>query len=725
MNLCKVVPKILVISSCTGEKAYKLKNSLTIDDFQSIKRLKSREKELEDYLLPAKEMYTGKQHLHVMDGLKIIRNAIGKEVIDFKIVSAGYGLIDENQVIAPYDITFSNMKSHEIIDWSNKLGIKAALEIILGSYDLAFFLLGDKYLKALNMPFTINKNSIITMVYFVGWSNTELIPDLDNYHIIGIDSSDSVQFGSALVSLKGLMFKRFCEETAQNVSTLNIVLDDPKQLYGILSRYKKNHLEKQLSLIPLKTKVSIEEEVFLLEERSKRAKRKFGGYIITENIEAANYRAGKKIKYYIPEWDDRVDPNYDFINDEHRRNNKTPYLNDLYSHEIYPEPNYDGILVSLTVLDNGKKEAMLKKGVHGYLRFPNKYPVMADCGAFNYISMELPPFETSEVITYYDQLGFNYGVSIDHLIVGDFERDKVVRQKRYDLTQSNAKDFIDQYRLGDYKFIPIGVAQGWDPWSYLDSVKNLIEFGYEYIALGSLIPKTSEQIYQILKVLAPLLPEYMELHLFGIARPEALDAYFKLGVTSFDSAGPLRQAWLSANANYYTMERKSIGNSNSLNSFKKYAAVRVPYVNIKGLNGRLSKDLLEYERAALDSLRKYANGRSALEETIKKVIEYEKMNNEAKLFRMQAKLNLLEENESKEDIAEELRKKKATSEGAIRLNEYLYRDVLLNKPWENCDCPICKDLGIEVIIFRGNNRNRRRGFHNTYIFNKQFRLALK
>jgi hypothetical protein len=24
--------------------------------------------------------------------------------------------------------------------------------------------------------------------------------------------------------------------------------------------------------------------------------------------------------------------------------------------------------------------------------------------------------------------------------------------------------------------------------------------------------------------------------------------------------------------------------------------------------------------------------------------------------------------------------------------------------------------GVEIIIFRGNNRNRRRGFHNTYVF---------
>lgn len=51
-------------------------------------------------------------------------------------------------------------------------------------------------------------------------------------------------------------------------------------------------------------------------------------------------------------------------------------------------------------------------------------------------------------------------------------------------------------------------------------------------------------------------------------------------------------------------------------------------------------------------------------------------------------------------------------------NEYmeLYEKTLQEKPWEKCGCTICKDIGIEVVIFRGNNRNRRRGFHNTYLF---------
>jgi len=53
-----------------------------------------------------------------------------------------------------------------------------------------------------------------------------------------------------------------------------------------------------------------------------------------------------------------------------------------------------------------------------------------------------------------------------------------------------------------------------------------------------------------------------------------------------------------------------------------------------------------------------------------------------------------------------------------------YRRLLRRRPWEQCPCPICEEYGIEVAIFRGNNRNRRRGFHNTRRFYDRFERDL-
>ena len=57
-------------------------------------------------------------------------------------------------------------------------------------------------------------------------------------------------------------------------------------------------------------------------------------------------------------------------------------------------------------------------------------------------------------------------------------------------------------------------------------------------------------------------------------------------------------------------------------------------------------------------------------------------------------------------------------------NRPVLRRVLEAAPWKDCKCDICQRDGIDVIIFRGNNRNRRRGFHNTYVFYRLIQRAL-
>ena len=52
--------------------------------------------------------------------------------------------------------------------------------------------------------------------------------------------------------------------------------------------------------------------------------------------------------------------------------------------------------------------------------------------------------------------------------------------------------------------------------------------------------------------------------------------------------------------------------------------------------------------------------------------------------------------------------------GSKRNYSVEYEAVLRDRPWKDCKCPICQRLGINVIIFRGAERNRRRGFHNVY-----------
>jgi hypothetical protein len=53
-----------------------------------------------------------------------------------------------------------------------------------------------------------------------------------------------------------------------------------------------------------------------------------------------------------------------------------------------------------------------------------------------------------------------------------------------------------------------------------------------------------------------------------------------------------------------------------------------------------------------------------------------------------------------------------------------YRRTLLARPWEHCSCSVCTSSSVEVIIFRGSNRNKRRGIHNIGVFRRHLQEQL-
>lgn len=372
------------------------------------------------------------------------------------------------------------------------------------------------------------------------------------------------------------------------------------------------------------------------------------------------------IRYFIPDWDDRVDPNYDFLADTHTPG-RDPYRDDRYAHEIYPKPPYDGVLLSRAVIDSSsnRRTAVLSAGsVHRYLRLPANHPVLGDCGAFTYWQDEVPPYQSDEMLEYYQQLGFDIGVSIDHLIFAELEAEK---QRRWEITVQNAEIFLKLHRSGNYKFIPVGVAQGWDPASYGRATRALMQMGYTHIAAGGLVRSQNQEVIAVLQAIHAELRPGVQLHLFGVNRPEHINTFAALGVTSFDSASRLRRAWMDGRRNYF------LGNN-------AYSAIRIPEAKkLAQKRGMDESTVLRMEQEALQTLRAYDEGNASIEETLAISLAYAELSGEV-------------HHRARRD----------------------YYETLATRPWTYCTCRICVRLGIEVIIFRGNNRNRRRGFHNTW-----------
>jgi hypothetical protein len=402
------------------------------------------------------------------------------------------------------------------------------------------------------------------------------------------------------------------------------------------------------------------------------------------------------VKYFIPEWNDRVDPKYDFIRDIHSiKHTQDPLSNDVYMWEIFGISNapIDGILVSRITIENDKRKyrQTLSEGIHKVLRLPQNFEILGDCGAFGYVREKIPPFNPVEILDYYSKLGFNYGVSVDHLVVPQFKGDKEERMK---ITYENgvkayeewSRKFRDDFQL----FLAI---QGWDIPDYLKMYKNYIKIGATHLAFGGLARSITSFITRLIDELSAEIkwskksPEH--LHFFGLARSALFPKFQELediGVeVSFDSASYLRKAWLStpnSQLNYIST------------SGKGYTAIRIPFTGkIRRQKAEKSAfvgnlDILQLknlEQESLRVLRLYDKGETNIEDVICVL----------------SKLN------------------KAIGE-TPELIEF-YRKTLKDKPWKSCNCPICRELGIEVVLFRGNNRNRRRGFHNIYVFYNVFK----
>lgn len=393
------------------------------------------------------------------------------------------------------------------------------------------------------------------------------------------------------------------------------------------------------------------------------------------------------MKYFIPEWDDRIDPNYNFLSDEHsEKHNENPTKNDYYMWDLFGVDNvpFDGVLVSRMKLEENKNklEYITKYGIHKFLHLPNNFPIIGDCGAWGYINQEKPPFNTEELLEYYLKSGFNFAVSIDHLITPSvYKINDIIKQKRWDITIEKAIEFYDFWNNNNnYKksFIPIGVVQGWDKESYLLGLKELLKVGYKYIGVGGIARTPSNKLLEIINEIHSFLKTLTKkpnIHLFGIARPDILSQLKNLGVTSFDSASFLRRAWLGMSNNYFSFDGK------------QYGAIRIPQADRSPRAKKIIEEkkidfqnLQKLEQECLKLMRDYDNNKTDIDTVLNKILEYDILLGEG------------------------------------RDNGHHIRKTLQDKPWQKCPCKICKEIGVETIIFRGNNRNRRRGFHNTVFF---------
>lgn len=399
------------------------------------------------------------------------------------------------------------------------------------------------------------------------------------------------------------------------------------------------------------------------------------------------------MKFFFPDSHDLVDPSFDFES-ERRAYSGSRQLSQQYAHEALATPPYDGMLLSKAVVDGrnkttrynfGQVRSLLDNGVHEFLRLTatREHPrlsAMGDCGSFSFATEPAPPYTVAEVLDFYSQCGFDYGISLDHVILG-YQTDpkKEVPSdwiERHKMTLDLASDFL-ALSAGVPNFKPLGAAQGWSPESYRDSVDQLQRMGYDYVAIGGLVPLKTREILEVLQAVSTVRKSKTKIHLLGISRLESFEAFDAHGVASLDSTAPLKQAFMDDKNNYHTPDGV-------------FTAIRIPQVDGNPqlrrsiLAGRINlSKALQLEREAMSAVQAYAKRKGNVDSAIEALRTYEQVWN-------------------------------GKNDSSVRS-----RATLEARPWEKCPCSICRTIGVHVVLFRGADRNRRRGFHNLFVLHNR------
>ncbi|NKC14568.1 MAG: hypothetical protein GKR94_21010 [Gammaproteobacteria bacterium] len=411
---------------------------------------------------------------------------------------------------------------------------------------------------------------------------------------------------------------------------------------------------------------------------------------------------------------DYVDPGYDFLRDRNA-DGRRPYWDDRFPHEIMNPAPYDGVLVSRGIVGDhrfpGKyteSQAMRfrRVGAREFLRLNGNdhatMPIYGDCGAFSYHKEAVPPYSSEDMVEFYGDGGFTHGCSVEHVI---FDFDPTAKglnnapdgaKDRFDITLSNAEAFLHESRVLGPNFTPLGVVQGWSPDSMASAAERLVGMGYEYLAVGGMVPLGMQSVALVLDTIQSRIPPRVRLHLLGFAKAESVSSFARFkNLYSFDSTSPLLRAFKDGKRNYFFQSQDG--------SLDYYTAIRIPQATGNPKlqravrEGRLrQEDLIDAEKAALDAVRRYDAGGASLDEALDRILAYS-------------------------TVQMGTGPQSGTNYGALEKLSQRYRRTLAEVPWKRCPCTICTTSGVEVVIFRASNRNKRRGIHNLFVYHSHLK----
>ena len=214
--------RILIIDQCSGTKSYPA-------DHPVVDQEKTQNEDAEGLLqslgiegIRAKDLYDGKQQRRITEAVHALTTK-GHNVERF-FVSAGFGLVNEDQRLPPYEATFNSMSQAEIAEREERFQLTQRLSELIdtGGFDIVFLALGAKYYDTIDLNGLLSSTPVETTV--VLFNQEDLEGKYEQAISVAARTEEGKQFGSAVIGLKGTYLKNF--SAALSGSKESITPDD-------------------------------------------------------------------------------------------------------------------------------------------------------------------------------------------------------------------------------------------------------------------------------------------------------------------------------------------------------------------------------------------------------------------------------------------------------------------------------------------------------------------
>lgn len=167
------------------------------------------------YARPAAEMYTSPHHRLVMEGVRSVWEAWGREVLNLVILTGGYGLLQADEIIVPYNLSFDELHSEAFADLAGYLKIPEQSASLVHEYDLVFYLLSGRYLSVLGLPLDVPAS--VHQILLTAQESLPLVPSLPNLHPVIADGGVAARrWHIKAPYVRGFLFNRLCKQVLQH-----------------------------------------------------------------------------------------------------------------------------------------------------------------------------------------------------------------------------------------------------------------------------------------------------------------------------------------------------------------------------------------------------------------------------------------------------------------------------------------------------------------------------